>query len=147
LPPGFPKIPSNNDGPKISSALEEYQIARSQVPLRAVSHLSTGHAKYQQWNWLDGYSSAELSNLEQEASVWRRGSDVYCRCGGEEFLLVLPQLATAHAVEHARNHLPLDQFHNAIAAMHTSGLPISQNVERRHWPVQVQSCHSFHPSF
>ena len=30
-----------------------------------------------------------------------RGSDIYCRYGGEEFLLVLPQMSTAHAAERA----------------------------------------------
>lgn len=39
-----------------------------------------------------------------------RGSDVYCRYGGEEFLLVLPQMATAIAVERA------EQLRCAMAA-------------------------------
>src|ERR1035437_2672443 len=39
-----------------------------------------------------------------------RGSDIYCRYGGEEFLLVLPGMAEASAVERA------EQLRSAMAA-------------------------------
>lgn len=39
-----------------------------------------------------------------------RGSDIYCRYGGEEFLLVLPQMAEDNAIERA------EQLRSAIAA-------------------------------
>lgn len=39
-----------------------------------------------------------------------RGSDIYCRYGGEEFLLVLPKMTEDHAVERA------EQLRSAIAA-------------------------------
>jgi diguanylate cyclase (GGDEF)-like protein len=39
-----------------------------------------------------------------------RGSDIYCRYGGEEFLLVLPQMPGEYAVERA------EQLRNALAA-------------------------------
>lgn len=39
-----------------------------------------------------------------------RGSDIYCRYGGEEFLLVLPQMAQGHAVERA------EQLRRAMAS-------------------------------
>jgi diguanylate cyclase (GGDEF)-like protein len=39
-----------------------------------------------------------------------RGSDIYCRYGGEEFLLVLPQTSTENAVKRA------EQLRSAMAA-------------------------------
>jgi diguanylate cyclase (GGDEF)-like protein/PAS domain S-box-containing protein len=40
-----------------------------------------------------------------------RGSDIYCRYGGEEFLLVLPQMSTENAVKRA------EQLRSAMAAV------------------------------
>lgn len=48
-----------------------------------------------------------------------RGSDVYCRYGGEEFLLVMPQLSQGHAVERA------EQLRSALAAA-----PVQYGSER-----------------
>jgi diguanylate cyclase (GGDEF)-like protein/PAS domain S-box-containing protein len=67
-----------------------------------------------------------------------RGSDIYCRYGGEEFLLVLPGMAEKHAVARA------EQLRSAIAAtpvgFGASAIAVTASFGVATFPRDGQSC-------